>query len=129
MLRFWTFLVFISFFVNTSLTQVVPAFNSNVQNGCSPLVVNFTNTSQNATTYLWDFGNGIQSTLTNPSTTYTNPGYYTVKLIAQNATDLDSIISVNYIQVLDLPTASFSISTALFLTSPSTSARAKSLLI
>ena len=112
MLRFWTFLVFISFFVNTSLTQVVPAFNSNVQNGCSPLVVNFTNTSQNATTYLWDFGNGIQSTLTNPSTTYTNPGYYTVKLIAQNATDLDSIISVNYIQVLDLPTASFSISTA-----------------
>ena len=75
------------------------------------LVVNFTNTSQNATSYVWDFGNGTQSTLTNPSTTYTNPGFYTVKLIAQNATDIDSIISVNYIQVLDIPTASFSIST------------------
>ena len=109
--QFWTSFIFITLFFGTSFSQVVPSFNSNVQNGCSPLVVNFTNTSQNATSYVWDFGNGTQSTLTNPSTTYTNPGFYTVKLIAQNATDIDSIISVNYIQVLDIPTASFSIST------------------
>ena len=109
--QFWTSIIFITLFFGTSFSQVVPSFNSNVQNGCSPLVVNFTNTSQNATSYVWDFGNGTQSTLTNPSTTYTNPGFYTVKLIAQNATDIDSIISVNYIQVLDIPTASFSIST------------------
>ena len=111
MLHFWTSITFLFLIVNKSFSQVVPSFNSNVQNGCSPLGVNFTNTSQNATNYVWDFGNGTQSTLNNPSTTYINPGFYTVKLIAQNATDIDSIISVNYIQVSDLPSASFTIST------------------
>ena len=111
MFHIWTSLIFLFLIVNNSFCQVVSSFNSNVQNGCSPLVVNFTNTSQNATNCIWDFGNGIQSTLNNPSTTYLNPGFYTVKLISQNATDIDSIISVNYIQVFDLPTASFTIST------------------
>ena len=103
--KVWTLYIIFFFFTFKLSSQVVPSFTSDTQNGCSPLVVNFINTSQNATNYVWDFGNGIQSTLTNPSTTYTSPGFYTVKLIAQNATDTDSIIQQNYIQVLDLPTA------------------------
>jgi gliding motility-associated-like protein len=36
----------------------VATINSLITNGCSPLSVNFINTSQNATSYEWDFGDG-----------------------------------------------------------------------
>jgi PKD repeat protein/predicted esterase len=48
--------------------------------------VNFTNTSINATSYLWDFGDGSTSILTNPSHTYTVVGTFTVQLTAFNST-------------------------------------------
>ncbi|MBA3829629.1 MAG: PKD domain-containing protein [Taibaiella sp.] len=47
---------------------------------CPPLTVNFTNHSSGITSYAWTFGNGSVSTLTNPSTIFTYPGVYTVKL-------------------------------------------------
>jgi PKD repeat protein len=49
------------------------------------LTVNFTNFSQNATSYDWDFGDGNSSTVTNPSHTYSAAGEYEVILIASNA--------------------------------------------
>ena len=91
-------------------SQVTASFTSDSVAGCAPLIVSFTNTSQNASNFTWDFGNNTTSNLTNPSTTYTNPGFYTVKLIAQNGADVDSIIMVNYIEVFDLPTADFTFS-------------------
>ncbi len=42
--------------------------------------VSFTNTSLNATGYLWDFGNGNTSTEENPVETYTEDGVYDVTL-------------------------------------------------
>jgi gliding motility-associated-like protein len=52
-------------------------------------VVQFVNTSQNAATYLWDFGTGTAPTHTtttaNPSFEYSSPGTYTVFLEATNA--------------------------------------------
>lgn len=53
--------------------------------GCSPYTVNFNNTGR-GTTYIWDFGDGGTSTLPNPSHTYTTPGQYTVRLIANMPT-------------------------------------------
>lgn len=44
--------------------------------------VAFTNTSTNATTYSWDFGDGETSTEQNPTHTYESYGKYTVKLTA-----------------------------------------------
>lgn len=44
----------------------------------------FTNTSQNATTYLWDFGDGSVSSAVNPTHTYQAEGTYTVTLTATN---------------------------------------------
>ncbi len=41
--------------------------------GCSPLNINLTNASQNADTYLWDFGDGFGSNLEDPEHTYSNP--------------------------------------------------------
>lgn len=50
------------------------------------LQVLFTNTSQRASSYLWDFGNGhTDTTFSNPSITYANPGIYTVTLKAFNS--------------------------------------------
>lgn len=52
---------------------------------CPPLNVIFTNTSQGALTYAWDLGNGTNTTLQNPTGSYTTPGIYQVRLIALNA--------------------------------------------
>lgn len=54
--------------------------------GCkSPCTVSFTNTSQNADSYLWDFGDGATSTADNPTHQYTTAGTYTVTLTATGA--------------------------------------------
>lgn len=49
------------------------------------LTVTFTNTSTNALSYLWDFGDGETSTETAPVHTYAVPGIYMVKLLATNS--------------------------------------------
>lgn len=46
--------------------------------------VSFTNSSSNATSYSWDFGDGAMSTETNPSHTYAAEGNYTVTLTASD---------------------------------------------
>jgi len=58
---------------------VIPAANFNVSDTlgtCPPLIVNFTNTSQNYTTLTWDFGDGTTSNSPNPSHFYNTPGMY-----------------------------------------------------
>ena len=52
----------------------------------NPFTVNFENTSKNAKTYLWDFGDGTSSTDINPSHSYSIPGKYTVSLKGENDT-------------------------------------------
>lgn len=47
-------------------------------------IVTFTNTSKNADTYQWEFGDGTFSTLKDPVKTYTKDGDYTVSLTATN---------------------------------------------
>jgi gliding motility-associated-like protein len=67
------------------LDPPVAQFSASVQQGCEPLTVTFTNTSQNAQSYTWNFGNGQTSNSSGPvSTTYdaSNPNYV-VTLTAQ----------------------------------------------
>jgi PKD repeat protein len=45
-------------------------------------IVTFTSTVTDATTYLWDFGDGETSTVANPVHTYLSSGTYSVKLTA-----------------------------------------------
>ncbi len=53
-------------------------------------LVSFSNTSSNATTYSWDFGDGSGvSPLENPTYTYSANGLYNVCLTASNATSSD----------------------------------------
>ncbi|TND08436.1 MAG: PKD domain-containing protein [Bacteroidetes bacterium] len=54
-------------------------------------VATFTNTSTNATSYSWDFGDGSPlDTQTSPSHTYGASGNYTVTLIATNSCGSDT---------------------------------------
>ncbi len=56
-----------------------PGFGMTNNVGCAPLTVGFTNNNPGQLTYLWDFGNGLQSNLENPpAQTYTVPGTYVV---------------------------------------------------
>ena len=48
--------------------------------GPRPLVVNFTNQSSGASTYSWDFGDGGNSTQTNPQHQYSDLGIFDVVL-------------------------------------------------
>ena len=68
------------------------SFKANPQVGMSPLTVNFTNTSDPASSYYWNFGNG-QDTLTNTTgdqtSIYIEEGTYTVTLIIQEGSCTD----------------------------------------
>ncbi len=94
---------------NVAYSQVpVANFSASTTSGCSPIVSNFTDLSTNTpTSWYWDLGNGSTSTLQNPSTTYINPGTYTVTLIATNANGSDTQITTNYITVAPSPTVAF----------------------
>ena len=46
--------------------------------------VEFTNTSKNATSYMWDFGDGMSSPDESPTHTYTSEGEFTVTLTAMD---------------------------------------------
>ncbi|MCK9593389.1 MAG: PKD domain-containing protein [Methanoregula sp.] len=82
---------------------VVPtaAFTTDVQTGTAPLTVHFTDGSTGTTplTYAWDFTNdgSVDSTVQNPSYTYTTAGTYTVKLTVTNIAGSDSELKTNYI--------------------------------
>lgn len=84
--------------VNQSPTAM---FMVNTNEGTKPLVVLFTNTSDNADNYSWDFGNGTNSFDSNPYITYSDTGTFTVTLIASNVNCADTMIRENFIHVTD----------------------------
>jgi PKD repeat protein len=93
------------------------SFTASPLTGVAPLLVDFTDTSTDATSWQWDFTNdGItDSTAQNPSgIEYATPGTYSVKLTATNDSGSDENIRVGYIEVTappppppPAPTASF----------------------
>jgi len=88
--------------------QLIARFSSNITAGCAPLVVHFKDESTgNPTSWKWDLGHGTTSYFQNPSTTYFNPGTYSVKLLVRNTNGSDSVIKLNYITVYASPTVDF----------------------
>lgn len=79
-------------------------FNGNVAGAA----VNFSNNSDNATTYAWDFGDNNFSTEEHPSHTYTASGTYTVVLTATN--DCGTSTAMQMVTVLLPPQAGFTAS-------------------
>ena len=110
--RFTRTLLFICIhflFAGVASAQVTAAFTSNTVAGCAPLVVQFTNTSTgNYTTSSWNFGNGNPpSAQTNPSTSYTTCGTYTVSLTVSGPGGSNTHSVTNYITVYCQPVVTF----------------------
>ena len=90
------------------LEGVKTAFKDSVGRVCQPpFNASFSNQSSGpgTVTYNWTFGNGAGSTTVNPSTTYTSPGTYTVKLSAKS--DLGCSDSVQRAIVIGTTTTAF----------------------
>jgi Zn-dependent metalloprotease/PKD repeat protein len=85
---------------------VISSFTAATTSYCSiPAMVNFTNTSVNGSTYLWNFGDGDTSTVANPVHTYTTSGSYTVTLdVDGGPCGNDSYTNTNYINI-NLPSS------------------------
>lgn len=86
----------------------ISAFSFGPSQGCAPLMVQFSNFSQNAVSYHWDFGNGNSSTLADPSNVYSTPGTYTVTLTVSGPGGIISS-SAQSLQVLAKPVADFNV--------------------
>ena len=91
------------------LLPAVPeaSFAGNIDSACSPLEVHFINTSLWADSYLWEFGDGTTSTDREPIHTFTEPGYYTVKLTVTG--DGGNRFFYRVFRVYQNPTAAFAI--------------------
>jgi PKD repeat protein len=68
-------------------------FSYNITSGFAPLSVQFNDSSQNATEWNWDFGDGSNSTDQNPTHTYAEAGNYTVNLTTINANGTNSTVT------------------------------------
>lgn len=82
---------------NSARIEVLATINpvsvaSFTQSIASPLVT-FTNTSQNAVSYAWDFGDGQTSTQSDPVHNYSVEGLYDVRLITTNPCGNDTAYS------------------------------------
>lgn len=85
-----------------------PDFTSDTTSGPASLTVNFTDTStEQPTSWLWDFGDGASSTSQNPSHVYSTPGTYTVALTATNEAGAATETKANYITVFTPVVAGF----------------------
>ena len=89
---------------NSMSVRPVANFSTNVSAGYSPLIVQFTNLSENAESVSWDFENDgvIDTEESNPIHEFTTAGTYTVNLTASNANGTNSkLTTINVIDSLD----------------------------
>jgi PKD repeat protein len=96
----------------SSNAQLVADFTMNKEGGCSPLLVQFTNTTRGASanaTYRWEFSNGNTSSLTNPGAIFQEEKQYTLTLTVKdgNAT----ATKTSSVTVYKKPEVKFSAST------------------
>src|SRR6185312_8111486 len=78
---------------------------------CPGATVNFVNTTSgpgSPFTFTWNFGDGFNSTLVNPTHVYTAPGLYNITLSATNAQGCTKTITKSaYIHIFNPPVADF----------------------
>ena len=88
-------------YAHISVTDVKAGFSSSVTNACNGIPVQFTDTSNFATSWDWNFGDGSpHSTQQNPSHIYSANGTYSVSLVAVfNSCPSDTFVALNYINV------------------------------
>jgi gliding motility-associated-like protein len=85
-------------------TPPIASFDD-VPEGCTPWTIKLNNTSQHATSYLWEFGDGAISTSANPTYTYYNKGPFDIKLTVTGPGGDSTIIKT--VNVFQTPRAYF----------------------
>lgn len=100
--------------VVTNLIEVVQNpvadFSASFTSTCPGNPIQFINNSSHATLYEWDLGDGLISNATNPVHTYTQPGTYTISLIAETGYGCKDVKAIpHYITVVPTPVANFSV--------------------
>lgn len=85
-----------------------PAASFSVPDHCFEQVATFTNSSTDAATYAWSFGDGATSTAVSPTHTYAAPGSYLVTLEATSANNCVDVTSKT-VNVRPNPVASFEV--------------------
>jgi gliding motility-associated-like protein len=91
--------------------QLKADFTVDKQGGCSPLLVQFTNTTTGASptaNYQWEFGNGNTSVLKNPGAAYLEEKVYTITLTVNDGSKTDS--KTQTLTVYKKPLVDFTIS-------------------
>ncbi len=98
--------------VGDETNVVVANFAGTPTSGPAPLLVTFTNSSQQATGYLWNYGDGSTSTIseTNHTYLYLNSGVYTVTLQASNSEESATLARINFITVVEALDVNFTAS-------------------
>jgi PKD repeat protein len=71
--------------------QPTANFSFTGDNTPAPCEINFTNSSTNANSYFWEFGDGFSSSEENPKHTYNTEGTFSVKLTAEGEGGTNSI--------------------------------------
>jgi len=93
---------------STSPSKLVAAFSASPTSGKVPLKVVFTDTSTGTPTkWIWDFGDGSNSYLQNPTHKYSKAGTYTVNLTVKNDEGRNMVTKTDYIKVIAKPVANF----------------------
>lgn len=92
-----------------------PAFTTNITSGCLPLNVSFTEltdtTSINVQSRLWNFGDGVTTSLLNPLHTYTIAGIFDVSLTIQTVEGCsNTIVQPGIVAAGNKPVADFTAS-------------------
>jgi hypothetical protein len=98
---FMTFAIwFMVWTILLSSSLPVADFSANITSATPPMAVAFTDTSTGSPiSWIWDLGDGTNSTVQNPVYTYTNPGKYNVSLIVTNVHGNNSKSKTDYIVV------------------------------
>jgi pimeloyl-ACP methyl ester carboxylesterase len=94
----------------TPTSGLTADFQSNVQQGCSPLSVQYSNASTgSATSFAWSFPGGSPATSTqqNPTVSYANAGTYSATLTISNSSNNSTQTKNSYIKVNSKPVADF----------------------
>ncbi|KKH49928.1 PKD domain-containing protein [Methanosarcina sp. 1.H.A.2.2] len=109
--------------VSSFLDTPVTSFSASSTSGKAPLTIRFTDESTGSpTAWKWTFGDGSDSTETNPVHTYNKSGNYTVSLTTTNAGGSNKVQKSSYIVVSESGTVTsnpgYIIPAATFIASP-----------
>jgi gliding motility-associated-like protein len=88
-------------FTHVEITSVNAGFTVANTNVCRNVPIQFTDTSNFAATWFWEFGDGTTSNQQNPLHTYTTNGTYTVKLTVSINGCVDTETKTAYVIVTD----------------------------